>query len=384
MTALFDPDEVATRLASLPRLAPALGDPHLEGECSTVFAQARKSAREIYRVLGNVHFQHLDELVQALDFCLEGGFTQPTILRTRARKSFAESLAELHAAEHFLLRKFEVEPQDTTKGSEPVPDFIARGHGTEVAVEVYCPRAWEGLSDLLDDLKDVIKNLDVPYDYAFKVRIEQLEHFTADDRLLTFHPGELAAALTPTVRESIILGIRDDLAAKLARAVSHGSVHGEWERPDLNIGITIALESGKGSRGRLPSRQGIIEGPSTSGYAPEGMFDRLVLNNVRKKAKKGQAAGHASLSLLLVDLSCSELTRELLHPSYRPLFLQTVDTRLGSDLGSYDFIAFCDAPAWRRELRLHFLKRGHQVNTAGVRLFFGEQAFVAPESREGA
>jgi hypothetical protein len=73
-----------------------------------------------------------------------------------------EALAELHAAEHFLLRDFTAKGQDTVKGHEPVPDIIVRGQGLELAVEVYNPLEWDGLWGLLDDLKDLLKNLDLP------------------------------------------------------------------------------------------------------------------------------------------------------------------------------------------------------------------------------
>jgi hypothetical protein len=37
-----------------------------------------------------------------------------------------------------------------------------RGQGLELAVEVYNPLEWDGLWGLLDDLKDLLKNLDLP------------------------------------------------------------------------------------------------------------------------------------------------------------------------------------------------------------------------------
>ena len=43
------------------------------------------------------------------------------------------------------------------------------------------------------------------------------------------------------------------------------------------------------SRRRLPARWVVVSPPGPSGYAPEGMFDRLVHRRVRRKAAKGQA-----------------------------------------------------------------------------------------------
>src|SRR5262245_58017821 len=133
MKFLFDPIEVAERLTLHPRLSDALWRPHEAGEPSASFAKARKSAREIFRVLGNVHYPNLGQLLKSLEFCLAHGFSQPTLMRTRSRKPFVEALAELHAAEHFLLRGFTVEGQDTTKGSDSVPDMVIRAPGIELA-----------------------------------------------------------------------------------------------------------------------------------------------------------------------------------------------------------------------------------------------------------
>ncbi|MGH2949314.1 MAG: hypothetical protein ACRDPC_24180 [Solirubrobacteraceae bacterium] len=156
MRFLFQAEAVTNVLSQFPQLRSRLGDPRQEGQPSHAFSTARKSERQIYRVLGNVHYSHLGELLEALEFCLERGFSQPAILRTRARRSFAESLAELHAARHFLGREFEVEGQDATKNHAPVPDLIVTGHGLNVAVEVYCPREWEGLCEL-DDLRVALR-----------------------------------------------------------------------------------------------------------------------------------------------------------------------------------------------------------------------------------
>jgi hypothetical protein len=42
-------------------------------------------------------------------------------------------------------------------------------------VEVYCPRAWEGLDDYVDELKDALNQLDLPFDYEYALRVDQLE-----------------------------------------------------------------------------------------------------------------------------------------------------------------------------------------------------------------
>jgi hypothetical protein len=59
------------------------------------------------------------------------------------------------------------------------------------------------------------------------------------------------------------------------------------------------------SKGDLPLRAGGVDGPSLSGCAPEGMFDRLVSRRVLPKAQKRQThAGEGSeLEVMFVDVS---------------------------------------------------------------------------------
>jgi hypothetical protein len=104
-----------------------LGDSGEEGVPSDCFAGYRKSPLQIYRVLANLHYDHLTALVDSLEFCLEHGYEQPKLLRTRGRGEFASALSELMTAEHFLLRGFSVKGLDAEKGSAPVPDLLVEG-----------------------------------------------------------------------------------------------------------------------------------------------------------------------------------------------------------------------------------------------------------------
>lgn len=372
---LFDPAKTAKLLAGFPHLRVTLADPAQEGKPSGGFPQARKSEREIYRVLSNVHYPHLEALLRSLDFCIERGFTQPTLLRTRARTAFIPALSELHVAEHFLLRGFEVEGLDQHKGSDPVPELVARRDGLALAVEVYCPREWEGLAELMDELKDAVKNLDLPFDYEFAVRADQLERFDAQQRLVHIHPGILARALDAGTRERIVGPLVEELTARLEEDAQDMRV--ETDERELNIKVTIEVTGVEARRFHLPARSGVISPPGLSGHAPERMFDRLVHRRVRAKAAKGQAPGSglAPLSLLIVDLVHSELTSELVHPTYRADFEQTLQDRLRAGLLGYDLVAFCESHTWGRELRLHFLMQRDGV-PEGVRgaLFGGQLA----------
>src|SRR6267143_1536738 len=285
MKFLFEPATVRQILAGHAHLGSNL-NPESEGQPSAAFSTARKSPREIYRVLSNVHYPYLNDLVSVLDECLAQGFYQPTILRTRGRKPFAEALAELRAAKHFVLRNFVVRGLDAGKDQDSVPDLIAVGGGLEVAVEVYCPRAWEELAQVHDDLNDFLQNLDLPYDYEFAVAMKQLDYGN-EQSCVSLHPGDLSELITPPIREHLLRNLLSELIERIHGPQS--TFVAVRELKDINLRLMVDLSRIAASRGRLPARKGSISGPSLSGYAPEGMFDRLVNRNVRAKARKRQA-----------------------------------------------------------------------------------------------
>jgi hypothetical protein len=370
---LFDPVEVAKVLTRLPHLRAAIPDPAQDGEESVAFPGMRKSERQLYRVLSNVHYEHLDALLRSLDFCIGRGFTQPTILRTRARGAFAPALSEVYVAEHLLRCAFELEAFDLTKGSDPVPEFVARKGSLSIAVEVYTPLEWEGLDQLMDELSSRIKNLDLPLDYRFEVRVEQLEQFDAAHRLLFIHPGELARGLDAQTRERVTTPLLDEVEHRLSGG--ERAVHETHDEPALNIQVRLEIDDVEPSREQLPARWGVISPPGLSGYAPEGMFDRLVHRRVRRKAARGQAphSGLAPISLLVVDLAHAELTSELSHPCYRARFEETLRARLGEDLLGYDLIAFCESRPSPAKLQLHFLMSEPAVDPAVGDALFSDQ-----------
>lgn len=142
----------------------------------------------------------------------------------------------------------------------------------------------------------------------------------------------------------------------------------------LNIRVRLEVEEVGQSRERLPARWGAISPPGLSGYAPEGMFDRLVHRRVRRKAANGQApqSGLAPISLLVVDLARAELTSELTHAGYRARFEETLRERLGAGLLGYDLIAFCESRPSPAKLQLHFLMSESAVDPAVGEALFGD------------
>jgi hypothetical protein len=352
MPYLFDPAAVTAETSRLPALARAIGNVATEGAVARTIPSARSSSRQLFRILGNTHYDHLQQLLVSLDRCLADGFSQPDLLKTRGAKDFASSLAELAAAEHFLLRGFRVSGFQSTKRNGSVPDLLIEKGATRALVEVYCPQPWAAMNAYDDGLNDLVKNLDAPFDYRFDVKVSRLENFDASGRLLYTHPGDLNDALIdPNVRGELLSTLHDRLLRALSRPRKRLTVQ-LTDRP-RNLVTRITLSRIKPASG-LPARGGGIAPPGLSGYSPEAIFSRIV-KNARKKAARGQASavGLDQPSVLLVELSRSELRSELGHDWYAARMIEELEEQLA--LGEYDVIAFCISTAFGEQLKPFYL-----------------------------
>jgi hypothetical protein len=355
---LFDPDSVARVLGDLPHLAALIGDPHDEGERTTTLRGARKSARELFRVLGNTHYDHLAELLAAVDACVGAGFRQPELLRTRGRRPFVEGVAEIVVADHLRRLGFVIRGFDEAKENDPVPDVLAKKGMKAFAVEVYCPRAWPNLDAYRQGLTDRVKHLDRALDYMFRIEHSQLKQFDADHRLLHLHPGVLDDRLEEETRLDAISRLLEQLDTALD---SGAAPTAELELSALNLRTAVELESVAKTESALPSRAGTISGPPLTAYRPEAMFKRNVAGVV-SKLKKGQALAVAgAVPVLAVEMSQSELTSELVERSfYRPHFLETIQAEL-ADLRGYGAVIFTEFSAWQQPLRARFTVVEHDI-----------------------
>lgn len=352
---LFSPVGVQEVLAAYPALAVELR-PETEGTKAEWFEGIRKSDRQVYRVLGNTHYNHLTELLEALDACLAQGYKQPQLLRTRARSAFGPSVAELNAAEHFVLGGCTIAGFDDSKGEESVPDLLATtADGFSVAVEVYCPMAFEHLERLKDDLVSGVKNIDRPYDSSFHLEYRKLNEFDPDTmRLAYLYPNVLDDALGENGRGvALVAAILDNLAARLDDpGDTLEIVHDE---PDLNLRIELELEHIELTPDRLPARFGVIGAPPAETPAPEYVFARIA-ERAEEKAQKAQALQvEADAAVLVVDLSYSDLPSELRHELYQQKFREILEPRADEALNGHTAIVYAASAGWHQPFIPWFL-----------------------------
>jgi hypothetical protein len=374
---LFDPAAVRATLAAYPSLAAEL-DPEREGVKADCSERCRKSERQLYRVLGNTHYDHLVDLLEALDACLGHGYKQPRLLKTRARSSFAPDLAELRVAEHFAIAGCEITGFDESKGEDSVPDLLATRCGFSAAVEVYCPQAFEHLARFRDDLVSGIKNIDLPWDFVFRLSFDRLRDFDDQHRLTYLFDGVLDDGLSADDRgQRIVEEFLAELAGRLNDPPESFMV--SREEPELNLRVALELEHVEQTPDGLPERGGIISGPSTTPPNPEWVFARIA-GRVEAKAAKAQALGvEADAAVLVVDLTDSDLPRDLRSETYRELFRKILEPRADAALQGHTAIVFADSAGWHEPFIPWFLNTAEGAPRELFELLDPRSLFVRPE-----
>lgn len=351
---MFDPHRVVAILDQLSYLGDLLDDPHTEGEAAQHLPGARTSTRQIYRVLGNPHYGHLAELLGALDACAGAGFTQPSLLRTRGRRPFAEALAELQTAEHYRRQRYRISGLGGTDDDARVPDILVEDSSLSAVIEVYCPRVWPGLADYTDAIHDRVKNLDRGFDFTFCIEHQLLDLYGSNMHHQHHHPDVLSHGLDETTRLTAI----EALIGHLEAALDAGSMpSARYAFPGLNLATATTLDNIAPASGPVPARCGTVGDLPRAFPRPEAIFSGIVDRVIAKLAKQ-QAVGvvPGAVPVLVVELSQCDLRSELRdRVFYRPQFQRTLGDKL-ADLHGYGIVAFCEGGGWGRPLVPHFLR----------------------------
>jgi hypothetical protein len=243
---------------------------------------------------------------------------------------------------------------DESKGESAVPDLLATRDGFSVAVEVYCPQAFEHLTRFHDDLVSSIKNIDLSWDFAFRLSFENLREFDDAHRLTYLLDGVLDDALGAAGRgRAIVEEFLAELAAHLNDPPQSFSI--SREEPELNLRIVLELEHVEQTPDRLPARDGFISGPNTTPPRPEWVFARIAERVESKVAKRQALAVEADAAVLVVDLTESDLPSELRNDTYREMFLKILEPRAEAALQGHTAIVFTETGGWHKPFIPWFL-----------------------------
>lgn len=300
---LFDVVRLQRRLAVLPELSAQLQPPATEGGASSSYPTLRKTSRQVYRLLTNVHYRNLRDGLRAIESTHAAGCRFDRLLVTDVYEQFQSHMFEVRAAELFLCRSFDVASIPRAQGR--TADLHVTGHGIDATVEVFTRREWLGLASWTDGVRDDLKNIDHPVDFALSVSTE-----SRASRL--WSPWELSDAFATTGNRVLAEIAADfEVAVEALTPFRKTYLHADTDLETL-VEIYELRRSGDAPRRRLS-----ISTPGFGGYSPAGMLRRIVDGPLREKAGRGQAQTAASgLRCLVVDLSRSGIAQDLRHPAH--------------------------------------------------------------------
>ena len=335
----YDPEEVSRIVAPYPYLSSCMSKYRQEEGSSTTFSKnfpyARKSYREIYRVLGG-HYHYLQELLSAFETCLANDF-EPTGLFKPAASQFYSMLSTVIVARWFLERGYAVSNCDIVRGQERIFDLIACNFHNNFLVEVYSPRSWEGFDDFYGELRLALKHLDCPYNFSYRVNIKLAEP-DCERGSLHFKPWEFSEVMkTAESRFAVIKKIRVGVLDKLGTDTSPFEFDTDVTAKRTATRINIRVDDINQDLGRLPVRL-FDGGCPLTGYPPERMFDRdLRRKVVGKKLQRKQLPykkPKGGVLVLLVDVTrLTYLTDEARFTYYRNSFLESIERHLMDRIG---------------------------------------------------
>lgn len=289
MTFIYDPKRVARLLECLPSLAERLPSPYKEGQAAGSFPGQRITARALYRLLANPQYPHLREALRAIEAVTAGRMTLKNLLAAKSRGEFGSLLAEVLLADHFLSRGLTVSGHSSPNGKNP--DLEVAAAGFTATVEVYSPRSWHWREDWLDDVRDTLKNADIPFAFVATVGVAG--------------PPVHADLLQDTIvrtGQDVLRRLQVDLDS-----VEETEVGAVWryEHEGSEMSTTVEFSYVEHQTGGLMRSIGIAEPGDSFGADVE--FAALIAK-IREKAEKRQAAhGEGQIRGLAVDVSRTKL-----------------------------------------------------------------------------
>jgi hypothetical protein len=286
---------------------------------------------------------------------------------TSDRQQFRGAIAELHVAEHFLLRDFALEPEPAVGDGRA--DLHIATDERKAIVEIIAPIELKALNDFFEMCGDVAKHLDVAYDYRGRVEMSQLETFDESGELLHVNPIVLAKQLAQ-------MNAVNDFAAAFAEQLVGGNAF-TIDTPVVELNIRLVADFGDitPSAFGAPAREIALALPGLSGYAPEAIFDNI-LRKLSNKGRGRQAGEHEAggpLRVLIADLSTAEVSSEWQNAGYRSRFERMAEERLGPLVGpDYDAVALVEPRGWGEQLCVYrLLYEDERLAAADIEELFG-------------
>ena len=152
-------------------------------------AENGRSDKQIFRLLDNLHYPHIERLVNFLEEMASDERYQRFIyqkLNTSDLIQFRTGLHEIYLLRFLLKNGYSVKPFDDRKGSKSVPEFHAVREDRSLLCELYSPIELYGYQIFYEELRLGIKCLDAPF--GFRVDISLVNNYPFGDPSRYYFP----------------------------------------------------------------------------------------------------------------------------------------------------------------------------------------------------
>jgi len=372
---IFLPKNIEDTLQKYPLLSSKLKNISEEGVVSRAFPEARKSSRQIFRVLANQHYPHLVMLLEAIENCLSNGYENIGLLKVRNISQFTSAISEIGVANNFIKRGFKVTGFDQNKGQTSVPDIKATSEKVSFIAEIYKPRDFEGLNLFVDDIRLFLKYLDYPFDFMCKMNFNEISTPSFFRDVPRFNPFAFSEDMENqnfrfNSEKRIVSQVNKQLSNCNKREIDIVLSYKEY-----NLKVIIKISEIKKSQHKYPNREIRYFSPSLSGYDPKLMFKHLINKKLLTKLKKAQVHKVSGdyLRILMVDVGelAYAYTGEFEHESYLPFFKQCIKNSFNSQFIKEDLVVLYSVN-FKGNILVRLLFKKKNIKNKQLRSVFGE------------
>lgn len=257
------------------------------------------------------------------------------VFRASGLSQFRGDVSEIAIAYSLYRSGARLQPLDIGKGGAPVADYVVERKGRSACIEILSPRTWEKLASLQRGIWHVVKNVDHPASFGAGIEIN-----IGGSPLAPAPTLEAAAAALSRTDRSALTEELSTVLGRVLRGDSPPSILVRAKDSSIEVRCTLTAIT---SRSGLPNRCISVAEASLGGYAPEGLFMRILRGAVGKKLRSGQALRQAGLpGVLIVDVRHMQLDTEWGSPVYSRRFRELLQTHV-TDLKGHAALAFVHA-----------------------------------------
>jgi hypothetical protein len=333
---LFEPESILQQISAFPQISEIIRK-DFERALPSSLLRYKKSKKQIFRILGNLHYDNLRNLLPILEVGLEEQLVPKKKILTSSSNEFSNFISEILIANHFKENGYKVSSPELKKEQNKTPDLLLIKGSQKTIVEIYSPNDFFKTSAYFRKVSDLLKNFDFPYHFRAKVEFYQHSDFLAGHNYETPDPWSIEKALSKTKPPSDLLKwLESNLKGQKCL------LNGNFEIKKQAFYLKLTIDAQKAGKNDKLCRSIDLLPSSISGYNPEWVFENWILEKTIRKLGKNQALASDCNAgrFLFIDLTKTCINSELDCEFYLQSFISIANSKLDGRLSGYNGVAF--------------------------------------------